>query len=260
MVTGGNGLLGRLVVGRLLDLGRQVCVMSRRPRPTGDQKPYAWATADLRSSAGVPATLAGVKVIVHCATAFGRRSETQLARNLVDAARSAGSPHIVYISIVGIDRVPLGYYQGKLLAERLVQQSGLPYTILRATQFHDLLRTMFATAAMAPVMLVPGFAFQPIDASEVADRLAHLAAGEPAGRVPDIAGPEIRHATDLARAYLRTTGQRRLLLPVRLPGKVFRAYRAGGHLAADRAVGKVTFEEYLAAHTDVRDRSYRGQR
>ncbi|MGN9777670.1 SDR family oxidoreductase [Micromonospora sp. H33] len=261
LVTGGTGLLGRLVVKRLLDAGAKVRVMSRRPRPAGDRAPYAWATADLRSGSGVREATVGVGSIVHCATAFGRRSETQLARTLIDAARRNGTPlHLLYISIVGVDRVPLPYYQGKLAAERLVQQSGLPHTIMRATQFHDLLRTLFAAAATAPAMPVPDFAFQPIAVGEVADRLAQLAVGEALGRAPDIAGPEVRHARDLARAYLQATGRRRLVLPVRLPGKTFRAYRAGAHLAPDRAIGKITFAEYLAGYPEVRGRSYRGRR
>jgi uncharacterized protein YbjT (DUF2867 family) len=88
--------------------------------------------------------------------------------------------------------------------------------------------------------------FQPIDAAEVADRLASLAAGPPAGRVADLGGPQIRPAAELLRAYLDAAGRRRPVLPVRLPGAVFAGYRRGGHLAPDRAVGRRTWEEFLA--------------
>ncbi|MET9022652.1 SDR family oxidoreductase [Actinopolymorpha sp. NPDC004070] len=258
LVTGGTGLLGRLVVQHLLDEGARVRVMSRRPRPADDASPYAWATADLRSGAGVAEAVAGVAAVVHCATAFGRQAELQLVRTLVEAAGRGGSPHLLYTSIVGVDRIPLPYYKGKLAAEQLVQQSGLPHTVLRATQFHDLLRTVFAAAATAPVVMpVPDFRFQPVDAGEVAARLASLAVGEPVGRAPDFAGPEVRQAGEFAAAYLRASDRRRRILPVRLPGRTFRAYRSGAHLAPDQTVGKVTFEDYLAGIPDVRGRSYR---
>jgi uncharacterized protein YbjT (DUF2867 family) len=261
VVTGGAGMLGAQVVARLLDAGHEVRVVSRRPRPAEDTTRHGWATADLASGQGVADAVAGADVIVHCATTMiGRKSEIALTANLVDAARQAGGPHLVYISIVGVDRVPFGYYEGKLGSERLIERSGLPYTILRATQFHDLLRTVFAIAAKSPVMPVLDIPFQPVDASEVADRLASLALDEPAGRAPDMGGPQVRSARQLAQVYLRATGRSRTLLPVRLPGKVFRAYRDGGHLAPEHATGTITFADYLAAHPNPRAGSYRGPR
>ncbi|CCK31519.1 hypothetical protein BN159_7140 [Streptomyces davaonensis JCM 4913] len=155
--------------------------------------------------------------------------------------------HLVFISIVGVDLVPLGYYRSKLAVERLVEGSGIGWTILRATQFHDLLAQVFGSLSKSPLMLLPaGVRDQPVAVAEVADRLTELAAGAPAGRVEDVAGPEVRSFESLARAYLRATGRRRPVLNVPLTGKTYRAFRAGGHLAPERAVGKGTFEEYLA--------------
>jgi uncharacterized protein YbjT (DUF2867 family) len=259
-VTGGTGALGRVVVDRLVDAGSGVRVVSRGPRPADDNAQYEWASADLHSGRGADEALANAGVIVHCATAFGRGKEPDLAGKVIDTAKRAGSPHLVYVSIVGVDRVPLGYYQGKLAAERLIEQSGLPHTILRATQFHDLLRVLFAGAAKVPAMPVPELRFQPIDVRDVAARLAELALGDPLGRAPDIGGPQVRDATDLARAYLLATGRRRPVLPVRLPGAVFRSYRRGGHLTPEHATGEITFEQYLAEHPDPRGVSYRGKR
>ncbi|MFD1150634.1 SDR family oxidoreductase [Saccharothrix hoggarensis] len=254
LVTGGTGLLGREVVERLVRDGRDVRVVSRGHRTWVGR--HEWVIADLRSGDGVAEAMSGVTTVVHCATAFGRQVEPVLARTMAEAARRACA-HLVYVSIVGVDRVPLPYYQGKLAAERVVEESGAPHTILRATQFHDLLRALFASAARSPVMPVPAVPFQPVDAGEVADRLADLALGEPRGRVADLGGPRVRSARDLAGAFLRATGRRRPLLPVRLPGRTFRAYRAGGHLAPDHADGTVTFEDYLAAHPDPSATSYR---
>ncbi|MFI0239576.1 SDR family oxidoreductase [Streptomyces sp. NPDC016845] len=237
LVTGGTGTLGRLVTERLREGGHEVRVLSRKAEP------YA---VDLRE--GGPAldrAVEGVEAVVHCAST-PRGGDERAARNLIGAARRAGVPHLVYISIVGVDRVPLGYYKAKHAVERLVEGSGLGWTVLRATQFHELVQQMLSTFARSPVMVLPaGVADQPIEVAEVADRLAGLAVRPPAGRVPDMGGPEVRTFPDLARAYLRATGRRRAVVSVPLAGKTYRAFRSGGHLAPEQAVGKGTFEEYL---------------
>jgi uncharacterized protein YbjT (DUF2867 family) len=194
------------------------------------------------------AAVAGVGVIVHCASDPLRpRVDVDGTRNLL-GARAAGTPHLVYVSIVGIDRVPYRDYRAKLQAERLIQGSGPPWTILRATQFHQLVLLVASGLARLPVVPVPAAtSFQPIDAAEVAHRLAGLAVGPPAGRVPDLGGPEVRAAADLLRAYLQATGRRRPVLAVRLAGAVFAGYRHGGHLVPDRAVGRRTWEQFLTA-------------
>ncbi|MET7598761.1 MULTISPECIES: NAD(P)H-binding protein [unclassified Streptomyces] len=237
LVTGGTGTLGRLVTERLRAGGHEVRVLSRHAQP------YA---VDLRAGGpGLDAAVAGVDTIVHCASA--PRGDEQAAAHLVAAARKAGVPHLLYISIVGVDAVPLGYYRSKLAVEKLVEESGLGWTILRATQFHDLVVRLLDGLSKVPVLLLPaGVSDQPVEVSDVADRLVELAVGAPAGRVEDMGGPEVRTFPSLARAYLRATGKRRPLVGVRLAGKAYRGMRAGGHLTPEHAVGKGTFEEYLA--------------
>ncbi|MEW2388197.1 NAD(P)H-binding protein [Streptomyces venezuelae] len=240
LVTGGTGTLGRLVTERLRADGHEVRVLSRHTQP------YA---VDLREGTGLDAAVTGVDVIVHCASSV-RGGDERAARNLIAAAEKAGVAHLVYISIVGIDRVPMGYYKTKLAVERLIEESGLGWTVLRATQFHDLVLQIMEASAKLPVMLLPGgVSDQPIEVGEVADRLAELAAAPPAGRVEDMGGPEVRTFPELAHAYLRASGKRRRVLPVRLAGRTYRAARAGGLLTPDRAVGKRTFEEYLAVRS-----------
>lgn len=247
LVTGGTGTLGREVVRRLVDPGHTVRVLSRRPRPAGGPAALEWAVGDLGTGTGIDEALADVDTIIHCASDYRRANkDVPGTRRFLDTARRAGVGHVVYISIVGIDRVPLGYYQVKLAEERLVEESGVAWTILRATQFHDLVRLVLATTARLPVMPVPSVRVQPIDAREVATRLVELAAGPPVGRAPDLGGPQVRTFTDLAKAYLRAAGKRRLVLPLRLPGATFRGYRRGGHLTPAYADGHCTFEEYLA--------------
>jgi uncharacterized protein YbjT (DUF2867 family) len=247
LVTGGTGTLGRLVTERLRSAGghgelgereeHEVRLLSRRSRP------YA---VDLREGTGLAAAVAGVDTIVHCASS-PRGGDEQAARHLVEAARDAGVRHLVYISIVGVDGVPLGYYRTKLAVEGLIEESGLGWTVLRTTQFHDLALRLLEGSAKLPVMLLPvGVAGQPVDVAEVAARLAELAGGAPAGRVPDMGGPEVRTLPELARAYLRASGRRRPLMNVRLAGRAYRGFRAGGQLTPERAVGTVTFDQFLA--------------
>ncbi len=238
LVTGGTGTLGRLVAERLRADGHEVRVLSRHAQP------YA---VDLREGgAALDTAVEGVDTVVHCATTPTGGDE-KAAANLIAAARRAGVGHLVYISIVGIDQVPFPYYRIKLAVEKLVEESGLGWTVLRATQFHDLLVRVFRAMAKSPVMMLPaGVSDQPVEVAEVADRLAELAAGAPAGRVADLGGPEVRSFESLARAYVKATGRRRAVVNVPLAGKAYRGFRAGGHLAPERAVGKGTFEEYLA--------------
>jgi uncharacterized protein YbjT (DUF2867 family) len=252
LVTGGTGTLGRLVVPRLRDAGAEVRVLSRRPHEPGDGVQFA--VGDLATGEGLDAAVDGIGTIVHCAGSA--KGDHDKARHLVRAAARAGARHLGFISVVGADRIPVGsgldramfgYYAAKRAAEQVVADSGLPWTTLRATQFHDGILLTVRQLARLPVLPVPaGFRFQPVDASEVAARLVELALGPPAGLVPDLGGPRVYGMAELVRGYLRARGRRRLLVPVRLPGKAARAFRAGANLAPDRAVGRRTWEEFLA--------------
>jgi uncharacterized protein YbjT (DUF2867 family) len=162
----------------------------------------------------------------------------------------------VYISVVGADRVPVesrldgklfGYFASKRAAEQVVAGSGVPWTMLRATQFHDLVLMIVRQLAKLPVVPTPIARVQPVDTVEVATRLVELAFGAPAGLVPDMGGPRTYTLRELVRSYLRASGRHRVTMPIALPGKAARAYRAGANLAPDRAVGQRTWEEFLAA-------------
>ncbi|MFI8517967.1 SDR family oxidoreductase [Streptomyces sp. NPDC085481] len=237
LVTGGTGTLGRPVCDRLRADGHEVRVLSRH------SPPYA---VDLRRGGPLlDRAVDGVDAVVHCTNI--RRGDKDAARTLIEAARRAGVPHLLYISIIGVDRVPLGYFRTKYAVERMIRESGIEWTLLRTAHFHDLVLQLLQGLAKPPVMLLPkDVRDQPLEVTEAAARLAQLALGPPAGRVGDMGGPEIRTFAELARSYLRASGRNRRLVEVPLPGRVYRGLRRGGHLAPDRAVGRVTFEEFLA--------------
>ncbi|MPY91923.1 MAG: NAD(P)H-binding protein [Acidimicrobiia bacterium] len=244
LVTGGTGNLGHLVVPRLVDAGHDVRVLSRHSRESSEG--IEFMTGDLATGDRIDAAVEGSEIIVHLAGSS--KGDEEKARHLVRAASRAGVRHLVYISVVGADRIPLGYFRSKLGAEREVADSGLPWTALRATQFHDLMSMAAQQMARLPVVPVPaGFRFQPVDAGEVAARLVELALGPPAGLVPDLAGPRVYGMAAMVRGYLQARRKHRPIVPVWVPGKAARAFRAGANLAPERAVGRRTWEDFLAA-------------
>jgi uncharacterized protein YbjT (DUF2867 family) len=263
VVTGGTGVLGRPVVAELVRRGAAVRVLSRRPVSVSDAEV---ARGDLVTGEGLADAVRGADVIVHCASDPRRWHDDVAATDrLLTEARVAGRPHVVFVSIVGVDRIPLPYYQAKLAAEALVRDSGLPWTLLRATQFHELVLWALAALAKAPLLALPrGVAVQPVDAGEVAGRLAELAMGEPAGRVPDSGGPEVLSAADAAHAFLRAAGLRRPLVRVPLPGRTMHAFSEGWNLVRDGQTGSIRFTEFLAERVrpgaPVRVTSYYGRR
>ena len=244
LITGATGTLGHRVVPEATAAGHQVRAMSRRSHVgyTG----VHWSQGDLLTGAGVDAAVDGIDVIVHCATQGTGDKDVASMKNLVAAARRAGVGHIVYVSIVGIDRIPLPYYKSKLRAERVLEDSGVGHTVLRATQFHDLIKTIFSIQRFSPVLsTLRGVRFQPINTRDVAARLVELIHAEPAGRVADIGGPAVHTHADLGRIYLAARGGRRPVVQVPLPGRIVAGYRSGANLVPDNPVGTVGFAEYL---------------
>ncbi len=251
LVTGGTGLLGRRVVRALASDGHTVRILTRAPAepPGPGADPYV---GDLATGAGLPKAVAGAAAIVHCAT-DPRRSrlvDVEGTARLLDAARKAGRPHVVYISIVGVDRIPTEYYRAKLGAEAAIARSGLPSTVLRTTQFHEFAVDLLDRLIGLPVVPVPrGWRVQPIDVDEVARRLANTAASEPATRLPDLGGPEIFPVAELVRERLGDTGRRRPVLELPLPGAVVTALRAGANLVPANRAGGTTWREFLATRS-----------
>ena len=244
LVTGGTGSLGRRVVDRLRGPGYEVRTLSRSARGSGMNR------GDLLTGEELAETLKGVDVLIHCASSprKSRQTDVEGTGRLLEAASRAGVSHVVFVSVAGVDRNPhLPYYRAKLEAERIVERSPVPWTILRATQFHEFALRQIRLLERIPVMMVPrGFLIQPIDIGEVADRLVELALSEPGGRVLDIGGPEVRTLPDLARSYLKVSGRRRRVVEVPVPGKAARALREGAQLAPGQAYGEIRWEEILS--------------
>jgi uncharacterized protein YbjT (DUF2867 family) len=232
LVTGGTGRLGTHAVRLLRARGHQVRVLSRR---TG---------GDLRKNRGVREAAAGVEVVLHAASDTHHRfgaGDPRQTRNLLAAC--ADVRHLLYVSIVGVDQIPLRYYAHKLECERLIRGSALPYTILRATQFHELIDDLFTKLArwlLAP--LPPRAKVQPVAAEEVARRCVELLEGGPLGRAPDFGGPEVRTVRELVDLW---PGRMRLL-PLPIIGRLLHAYAEGRNTTPEHADGRLTWAQYLA--------------
>lgn len=239
LVTGSTGQLGRPTAAALRAAGHAVRGLNRSG---GDGA----VSADLATGRGLEAACRDIATVVHLATANGA-GDIGMARNLTRAARAAGVGHLVLVSIVGIDRIPLGFYRDRLRIEELARDSGVPLTVQRATQFHSLVDRLFAAQRMLPVVLVPRhWRFQPIAVEDVAVRLAALAEGGPQGRVDDIGGPAVRSLPELYAAWRGATGGRRPALGVPIPGRLGAAFAAGRNLVPGAPYGTRDFESYLA--------------
>lgn len=239
LVTGGSGTLGRHLVPILAGRGHEVRVLSRRPGA-------GTHVGDLATGVGLAEATAGAELVVHAASdrRMGRSDPGQTA-NLLAAAESCR--HLLYVSIVGVDAIPFGYYQTKLACERLIEASGLPSTTLRATQFHELLAMALRAMRRLPAAVLPlEMVFQSVAAAEVAARVAELVEGEPLRRAPDFGGPEVLTGWQITGIWRARHGWPRTALNVRLPGRAYRAFADGRGTCPEHADGRQTWAEFVA--------------
>jgi uncharacterized protein YbjT (DUF2867 family) len=241
-IVGGTGTLGRKVAAELAERGHEVRVLSRG----GEYR------VDLATGDGLPAALQGCAAVVDASNATSAKRARQVlvggTQRLLGAELEAAVSHHVCVSIVGCDRVPMGYYKVKVDQEHLVEGGQVPWTIVQATQFHELAASALAAAGKFRVLPVPAITLQTIAAAQVAHAVADVAEGSPLGHRISVAGPEENTAKDLALTWRRASGRRAVLVPLPIPGKLGRTLRDGGLTASEPDVrGTVTFAEWLAA-------------
>ena len=202
-VAGATGVVGRHVVEQARAAGHDVVPLARS------------LGVDLTTGDGLGGRLDGVDAVVDTTsvrTQSRRAAERffgDVTRTLLRGEAAAGVGHHVVLSIVGIDDVPSGYYRGKLLQERVVAEGPVPWTILRATQFHEFAEQVLGFASVGPFSLVPRMLSQPVAAVEVARALVDVVESGPSGRVSDLGGPDRHDMVDLARRVATARGRRR---------------------------------------------------
>lgn len=207
---------------------------------------------DILTGRGLDPALAEVDVVVDVSnvTTLSRRRSVEFfttgTTHLLEAGARAGVRHHVVLSIVGVDRVGLGYYEGKRRQEEIVRSGPVPSTVIRATQFHEFAEQVL-TRSPGPVALVPRMRVQPVAAAEVAAVLAEVVAGPPSESPLELAGPQVHELVDLARRVAARTGSGRRVVGVRIPGRAGRAVATGALLPTGAVrSGATTFEQWLA--------------
>jgi uncharacterized protein YbjT (DUF2867 family) len=250
LVTGGTGGLGAELVPRLKAAGHTVRIGSRKRAPADLESGLEWAQMNLYPAEGIAEAVAGVDVVMHAASSpFKNIEETDVegTKKLLAAAKEAGVENLYYISIVGVNKIPENaYYRAKWAAEQAIEASGVPFTILRATQFHSLLdafmRNLFKRG---PLLLVPRAAkFQLIDTTEVAQHMVDTLGEVAAGRLSDIGGPEVLTAREIADSWVKASGTRVLKVPVPAIGPL-KPFAEGRNTCPDHKMGHVTWHQWL---------------
>jgi uncharacterized protein YbjT (DUF2867 family) len=240
-VAGGTGTIGRRVAAALARDGHEVRPFSR----SSPEHPV-----DLSTGTGLQAALEGCDVVVDTSngppSGKARAILVEGSRRMLEVEERVGVGHHVCVSIVGIEHVPMAYYGVKLEQERVVASSGVPWTIVRSTQFHDLLGALLSAAGRWHVLPVIRAWFQPVDVSEAAAAVAAAATGAPRLARTTVAGPEVHDLRSLGRIWRDAHGRRAVEIPIPLPGKLGRALRDGRLTCSDPHVrGTRTFAEWL---------------
>lgn len=247
LITGGSGGLGQELVPRLRREGHTLRILSRSA--TSRQADVEWTQGFLGTGEGLDQAVAGMDIIIHAASSGFKDTENvdvQGTVRLLAAAEKANVKHFIYTSIVGVDILPLPYFQHKFAAEKVVEKANIPWSILRATQFHTLVDTAFKGMLRFPIgMVLKGWRFQPIETGDVANRLVEIANGEAGGHLPDIAGPEIFTMLELAREWARVQGKKRWIIQLPMPGKISVGYQQGLNTAPQKRYGTITWAQWL---------------
>jgi uncharacterized protein YbjT (DUF2867 family) len=249
LLTGASGLLGRHLLARPAAHEHSRRAMSRRAVPVEQQDAVRWMRGDLATGDGLAEALEGADVVVHAASdpkGDTRRTDVEGTGRLISAAVAAGVRHLIYVSIVGVDRIPLTYYRHKHEAEQLVERAKVPWTILRGTQFHDFMDGLFRGMTRFPIGIVPAGIFaQPVDTDEFADALWERVASGPGGRADDVAGPQVLSYREMLDRWMLAQRMHKLVIPLPIPGRAGAALRRGEGTSPRQAVGRVTWDAWL---------------
>jgi uncharacterized protein YbjT (DUF2867 family) len=239
-IVGGTGMLGRRVAAEMEARGHKIRVLSRHA---------AEYRVDLATGDGLGTALAGCDVVVDASNSSSRKPAGILvdgSRRLLEAEAAAGVAHHVCVSMVGCDQVPMSYFRVKADQERVVRQGAVPWSIVRSTQFHELVGTVIAAAGRWRVLPMPRGVLQPVACADTARAVVGVATGAPLKKCLTVAGPEVREVRDLARTWRKVTGHRAALMPMPVPGTVGRALRSGALTAPRPDVrGTTSFADWL---------------
>lgn len=251
LVTGGTGVLGRNFEKIALERGMDLRLASRnRPKKTKTD----WCYLDVETGQGIADALKGVDVVFHTATnPMKKFHEVDYlgTKKLLAACKENNIKHFIYPSIVGMERIPMKYYKCKLQVESLIMESGIPFTILRATQFHNLVERLFNTFSRYPITILPSkMQFQTIAVEEVAAAFVEICDGEPLGCAPDIGGPEIMTVKEMHQIWREALAKRNKFVPLFLPLPVIKGFVKGDNTNSEIKSGEITWRDWLVRNKE----------
>lgn len=212
--------------------------------------PGTWIRADLNTGEGMEDLPGPFDTIIHLASNAAdknSKSDPELTKELLKFSSRSGISHFIYMSIVGIDKIPYHYYRQKLSSENLVSSANLPFTILRATQFHQLLDYFLDKLIKYPVALLPKkFKFQPIDPHRIAVKLFELCLKhEPLNGIINIGGQEVLYLGQMYKEWLMYKNRKAIVLNLPLPGKTAKAFKKGYNTCKEKDMQSVTWRDFL---------------
>ncbi|PWV51685.1 SDR family oxidoreductase [Chitinophaga sp. S165] len=252
LITGGTGLLGSEIVRQLLVQGKQVSILSSQIEPKVASGVRVFH-GNLVTGEGLTGALKEATTVIHCASNPRGFQDTDIigTKNLLKAVDFRQAPHLVYISIAGVGKTAYPYYVAKERVEELIHESGVPYTILRTTQFYQFVYNLINTALADgndEVIIPNGMSFQPVDLSEVAAKLISIASDTPALLLPEFAGPEIMTYENMFTRYLGIFNITRNWKTGPITNPRFDLFRSGVNIFPEHAHGKITWENFLQKH------------
>lgn len=249
LVTGATGQLGLALLKQLKETDYQIKLTSRRKLENFN---FEWVYSDFLTGEGLEEAISDVDVIIHAATSPRKDSDIIDVSGLKKLLEmSQDIKHFIFPSIVGIEDIPMKYYRNKYQAEKLLKNSSVPHTIVRATQFHSFVENLFLSKPLFKRYLVPGnIKFQSVDVDEFAAHLIQMIEEIPKGKIEDFGGPEILILREMAELKIKVNNESNSVVNLSFPGKLYKSFLDGNNTNEHQKVGKITFEEYLRGRVD----------
>lgn len=250
LITGGTGTLGQELSKQLVERDYVVNILSSKENPD-----IAYFTniiqGDLTNPTSLKEAVNSSDIIVHCASnpRNAQAVDIEGTKNLLSLLNSNNCKHFIYVSIAGVDKSDYPYYQTKYTVEKLIEASGIPYSILRATQFHDLVLyriiQVFDQGVGKPIQIPANMQFQSIDKKDAAAAIINLVAGQPTYKITTIGGPEVLTLEAMIQPYFTQLGRNEEIEYIEPSMAFHQVFTTGINLCPENSLDGITWEEYL---------------
>ncbi len=245
LVSGASGNLGKCLTTILDREGLHYHITTRKKVQSGEKVLYL----DLQTGEGIDNGCVGKKIIFHLASGTkkaDRSTDVLSVQKLIGASLKNKVSHFIFISIVGIEKVPIKYYKFKVEAENIIKSSGVPYTILRATQFHEFIDNMISTFLKYKIgPLQMNGKNQPIETSVVAEKMFDIYKNGPINNTLEIGGPQVLDFRHLSTSWQKYTHKKKMIIPIPTVGKALSAIRTGALTCSVMNHDSCSWEDYL---------------